>query len=357
MYLNIILAFAFVCCILAVNGEDIVERGDGEADCFLSGERVKISKSSEYHKYEDTFACATVEDNICSNSTEWFDLTFDDGYQDAYKYIDLTACVDQVSECSNNYQCPAGQLCIGGACGSTNCFNVTITTKDYGNENSWTLGTCYQHGYQNDQVYTEECCLDAGKHTLTCDDTWKDGWHGGFIVIQGKKYCEDFTDGHQQEQDIDIIYSDDPTCKCKDLTVGFQGACLTDMCYVTQPSSCPDAYPGYGTDGAGEMTSRKACECTTDEDCPSFRPACKEDFYSNKGYCTGCEDFSHKCVSGGMIGRDGKIQGCEEEYVSSKCKQTCGICNDAGVGEPCTRGRDCLSGFCNRDIYRCEDNQ
>ena len=91
-----------------------------------------------------------------------------------------------------------------------------------------------------------------------------------------------------------------------------------------------------------------------------------------------------------MIGRDGKIQGCEEEYVSSKCKQTCGICNDgeqnymstamsifilekrfqrsillqklhrllpccfaAGVGEPCTRGRDCLSGFCNRDIYRC----
>ena len=65
------------------------------ADCFLSGERVKISTSSEYHKYEDTFACATVEDNICSNSTEWFDLTFDDGYQDAYKYIDLTACVDQ----------------------------------------------------------------------------------------------------------------------------------------------------------------------------------------------------------------------------------------------------------------------
>ena len=23
-----------------------------------------------------------------------------------------------VSECSNNYQCPAGQLCIGGACGN-----------------------------------------------------------------------------------------------------------------------------------------------------------------------------------------------------------------------------------------------
>ena len=43
------------------------------------------------------------------------------------------------------------------------------------------------------------------------------------------------------------------------MTFGFGGACLDGMCYVTQPSSCPDAYPGYGTDGAGEMTSRKAC--------------------------------------------------------------------------------------------------
>ena len=59
-------------------------------------------------------------------------------------------------------------------------------------------------GYQADQVYSEECCLDAGKYTLTCDDTYKDGWHGGFITIQGKQYCEDFTDGHQQAQDIEI---------------------------------------------------------------------------------------------------------------------------------------------------------
>ena len=125
------------------------------ADCFLSGERVKISESSEFHKYEDTFECATVEENICINSTgngyfdgdfEWFRLTFDDGYEDDYRYIDLTACVDQgkwifinylnakssntngmpynndgqylISECYDNYSCPAGQLCIGGACGN-----------------------------------------------------------------------------------------------------------------------------------------------------------------------------------------------------------------------------------------------
>jgi len=89
------------------------------------------------------------------------------------------------------------------------CFDVTITTKQYGNENSWTLGTCVSDaaGYQADQVYSEECCLEAGQYTLTCDDSYKDGWHGGFITIQGKQYCEDFTDGHQQAQDIDIAYS------------------------------------------------------------------------------------------------------------------------------------------------------
>merc|ERR1711936_110472 len=142
MYLNNILAFSFVCCILAVNGEDIVERGDGE-------------------------------------------------------------------ECYDNYSCPAGQLCIGGACGSTNCFNVTITTRQWGHENSWTLGTCASDdlGYQKNQVYTEKCCLAAGKHTLTCEDTYKDGWHGGKIAIQGEEYCEDFTNGHEQKQDIDIISS------------------------------------------------------------------------------------------------------------------------------------------------------
>merc|ERR1739844_164761 len=320
MYLNNILAFAFVCCILAVNGEDIVERGDGE-DCTGNDDCLNGGRCWKNH-------CNCPQGYIGRN------------------------CENTVSECSNNYQCPAGQLCIGGACGSTNCFNVTITTRKWGHENSWTLGTCASDdlGYKEHQVYTEECCLAAGKYTLTCDDTYKDGWHGGFIAIQGEEYCKDFFHGHEQKQDIEIISSDEPTCKCKDLTFGFGGACLDGMCYVTQPSSCPDAYPGYGTDGAGEMASRKACDCANHGDCPSTRPVC----HDSGGYCTGCQDFSDKCGSGGMIGssfyRDDKLHGCEEEYVSSKCAQTCGICTDAGAGEPCIYGSDCLSGFCNRDI-------
>ena len=78
----------------------------------------------------------------------------------------------------------------------------------YGHENAWSLGTCVSDDgrYRENNVYTEECCLDAGKYTLNCDDSYKDGWHGGFIEIQGKQYCEDFTEGHQQSQEIDIVY-------------------------------------------------------------------------------------------------------------------------------------------------------
>merc|ERR1711936_937770 len=70
--------------------------------------------------------------------------------------------------------------------GSGECFNVTITTKLYGHENAWSLGTCVSDDgrYRENNVYTEECCLDAGTYTLNCDDTYKDGWHGGFIEIK-----------------------------------------------------------------------------------------------------------------------------------------------------------------------------
>ena len=92
--------------------------------------------------------------------------------------------------------------------GNGKCFDVAITTKSYGSENSWTVGACTSaRGYQNSQTYTESCCLDAGSYKLTCDDSYKDGWHGGFIEIQGKRYCEDFTSGHQQENNVDISYA------------------------------------------------------------------------------------------------------------------------------------------------------
>ena len=80
------------------------------------------------------------------------------------------------------------------------------TTKKGGSEISWTLGTCISaREYQNHHKYAECCCLESGSYQLVCKDRVEDGWDGGFIEIQGKRYCEDFSDGSQQEHDIEIL--------------------------------------------------------------------------------------------------------------------------------------------------------
>ena len=33
---------------------------------------------------------------------------------------------------------------------------------------------------------------------MDCEDSYGDGWHGGYLKIHGVKYCDDFKDGHEQ---------------------------------------------------------------------------------------------------------------------------------------------------------------
>eukprot|EP00494_Astrolonche_serrata_P030180 UN30447 len=59
----------------------------------------------------------------------------------------------------------------------------------------WTIGTdtgfvhCqggpYVDGYQH-----EKCCLpQESNYTLTCQDTYGDGWDSGWIIVNGINYC------------------------------------------------------------------------------------------------------------------------------------------------------------------------
>ena len=89
--------------------------------------------------------------------------------------------------------------------GSENCFQIKIQTKVYAWENTWSLGTCGSNReYISNVDYTETCCLDPGQYHLSCNDNGKDGWHGGFIEIQGTRYCQDFANGKQQVHIINI---------------------------------------------------------------------------------------------------------------------------------------------------------
>ena len=74
------------------------------------------------------------------------------------------------------------------------CLNqvrVLTTIGQSGPEISWSLGDCSSNQTLGDkQSYTTFCCLNYGNHTLNCTN----GGNGGFIEIQGKKYCNDAID-------------------------------------------------------------------------------------------------------------------------------------------------------------------
>jgi len=92
----------------------------------------------------------------------------------------------------------------GGGCQHTQ-VTVKTTTKDWGYENSWTLGSCSSSGqFENHKTVSQTCCLAKGTYTLECKDTYGDGWHGGFVKINGKKYCGKFKNGHKTTKSVTI---------------------------------------------------------------------------------------------------------------------------------------------------------
>ena len=95
------------------------------------------------------------------------------------------------------------------------CFNVKLTTKTYANEIEWSIGCkspegCLEcesrQGYENEQTYTKKCCFPVDDKTedfvISCKDTYGDGWHGGYLEINGKNYCDQFSTGLIHQQDL-----------------------------------------------------------------------------------------------------------------------------------------------------------
>jgi len=76
---------------------------------------------------------------------------------------------------------------------------IKIRTEAWGYENSYAIGTCVStQQYATRQNYEEECSLAAGTYNLDCKCTYGDGWHGGYVEIDGVQYCKDFTSGHSK---------------------------------------------------------------------------------------------------------------------------------------------------------------
>ena len=86
--------------------------------------------------------------------------------------------------------------------------DILLKTMSYGNENSWSLGdSCESEAsgfYQSNQEYHKSCSLPRGVYTLSCKDSYGDGWHGGWITIKGETYCETFTYGGEMTVQVVI---------------------------------------------------------------------------------------------------------------------------------------------------------
>ena len=82
----------------------------------------------------------------------------------------------------------------------TGCINVHHVVED--NDVRWSLGGCsntidYHLSESTETSYYTRvngfrCCLAPGEHTLICKATSQYTWLSGYILIGGRKYCNDF---------------------------------------------------------------------------------------------------------------------------------------------------------------------
>ena len=82
---------------------------------------------------------------------------------------------------------------------------MITTTKQYADEITWSLGTCTNaQTYEDNKEYTQKCCTGTGDFTLSCKDSYYDGWDGGYLQIYGVKYCHDFYSGAEKTATVTL---------------------------------------------------------------------------------------------------------------------------------------------------------
>lgn len=84
---------------------------------------------------------------------------------------------------------------------------VQLHTSDWSNEITWDIeGTSCESDriYFPFQTYEKTCCIPVGNYVLNCKDSFGDGWHGAYMVIDGVEYCREFESGILQSNSITI---------------------------------------------------------------------------------------------------------------------------------------------------------
>jgi len=100
-------------------------------------------------------------------------------------------CTDPLALNYNSFATEDDGSCIYGEECESNLVEITINTQAWGSEISWYLiaedGTVAASGneYESWNSYSNYYCLETGCYQMVMEDSWGDGWNGGYYTISG----------------------------------------------------------------------------------------------------------------------------------------------------------------------------
>ncbi|MEO0403589.1 MAG: T9SS type A sorting domain-containing protein, partial [Bacteroidota bacterium] len=135
------------------------------------------SVSCESGSFEPILLTVECIDGVAEGCTDPEALNYDEN-----ALVDDGSCEYEVEECDEGL----------------NGISVFVATQYWGNEISWTLsdadGNVVAEGgeYDSQSEYLQNLCLADGCYTLDLQDSWGDGWNGGYYMIygNGQMYAE-----------------------------------------------------------------------------------------------------------------------------------------------------------------------
>ena len=106
-----------------------------------------------------------------------------------------------------------------GGCPYT-MVTVKTTTTWNGEETNWSVGSCEnEYVFEDHKTVSQTCCLEKGINPIMCKangltgSLWINedfetegghGWGGGYLEINGQKFCDRFLDGYSKEEYVNI---------------------------------------------------------------------------------------------------------------------------------------------------------
>merc|ERR1711871_583363 len=219
----------------------------------------------------------------------------------------------------------------GGDCGcdSSTCYNCADSDSCAAADCLWVEGGGYfgEDVCEDIDIYEEACTLEAGStYTLSCIDSWGDGWHLGTISIDGNDYCGDFQTGTSQVQDIEIT---EAVSSVTTTTVNWAYEItwtITDAAGATTCEGGPYCPSGFIGDGWCDAACNTAaydfdggdCECTSTSCSNCDNDACVATEYcgwlpflgEDGGYCSQTVSYDESCI----LGAGQHVLRCEDEF-------------------------------------------